>query len=384
MPKGTSTALFVSSTCYDLGQVRADLRDFSLEVGLEPVLSEFDSFPVNPSTDAISSCLQAVRDRADIFVLVIGGRYGSVTDAGLSVTNLEFLEATAKGVPTYVFVKTEILTVLPLWKANPTADFSSTVDSTKLFEFVETLRNKQNLWVFPFKNAQDIRAALRKQISYLLADCLATRARLYPPDPALESLGPEALRIYLEKPDGWEYLALAKSLQESVRSHFDRKLDLEIGITFEQPIHLGTRTEALRWVGKKMGDSVQIAQHLSRTLNDGVGPAVGPPGVPGDIVRIAHLGRRFGDAYRRLIDWSLEFRRVVVDSELDRLMKLGAGFTLRTLEQIEEFSESLYQQILDSLRTAKPGDHLTFALKIDGPDLTEFRQELDRLSNLAQ
>lgn len=41
-------ALFVSSTCYDLKQVRSDIRQFLEDLGLEPLLSEFDSFPINP------------------------------------------------------------------------------------------------------------------------------------------------------------------------------------------------------------------------------------------------------------------------------------------------------------------------------------------------
>ena len=99
MPKGSGTTLFVSSTCYDLAQLRANLRDFAEEVGFEPVLSELDSFPVNPSQSAIQNCLDAVRTRADIFVLVVGGRYGSMNEAGKSITNLEYLEASACGIP---------------------------------------------------------------------------------------------------------------------------------------------------------------------------------------------------------------------------------------------------------------------------------------------
>jgi hypothetical protein len=91
------TTLFVSSTCYDLAQLRTNLRDFSEAVGFEPVLSELDSFPVNPSQSAIQNCLEVVRTRADLFVLVVGGRYGSMNDAGKSITNLEYLEASARG-----------------------------------------------------------------------------------------------------------------------------------------------------------------------------------------------------------------------------------------------------------------------------------------------
>ncbi|MHB0817219.1 DUF4062 domain-containing protein [Stutzerimonas stutzeri] len=39
MPTGHPTSLFVSSTCYDLSQVRADMADFARAMGLEPVLS---------------------------------------------------------------------------------------------------------------------------------------------------------------------------------------------------------------------------------------------------------------------------------------------------------------------------------------------------------
>jgi hypothetical protein len=69
-------SVFVSSTCYDLRQIRVDLRDFLAGLGLDPVLSEFASFPVNPDASTLDNCLKAVEQRADIFVLVIGGRYG--------------------------------------------------------------------------------------------------------------------------------------------------------------------------------------------------------------------------------------------------------------------------------------------------------------------
>ena len=81
-------SVFVSSTCYDLAQVRNDLRLFFESLGLLPVLSELPSFPVNPSLDAIGNCLAGVEDAADLFVLVVGGRYGSATDGGKSITNL--------------------------------------------------------------------------------------------------------------------------------------------------------------------------------------------------------------------------------------------------------------------------------------------------------
>src|SRR5687768_1322938 len=81
-------SVFVSSTCYDLKQLRADLYQYLENAGLDPVLSEYPTFPVNPDTATVANCRKAVESRADVFVLVIGGRYGSTDEYGKSVTNL--------------------------------------------------------------------------------------------------------------------------------------------------------------------------------------------------------------------------------------------------------------------------------------------------------
>ena len=164
MPKGSKTTLFISSTCYDLSQVRTDLRDFAESIGMEPILSDFDSFPINPNESTLSNCLGNVRNRTDIFVLVVGGRYGSIVDTGKSITNLEYFEAKAKRIPKYIFIKDEILALLPIWKANPDADYSSVVDNSSLFKFIVDLRESGDIWVFPFSNAQNIIGTLRKQL----------------------------------------------------------------------------------------------------------------------------------------------------------------------------------------------------------------------------
>jgi hypothetical protein len=88
-------AVFISSTCYDLKQVRTDLKGFIELLGLEPVISEYDSFPIDPNLTAVENCLRTVEAKADIFVLIVGGRYGAVQDQGKSVTNMEYLRASA-------------------------------------------------------------------------------------------------------------------------------------------------------------------------------------------------------------------------------------------------------------------------------------------------
>ena len=70
--------VMVSSTFYDLRQIRADLARFiGDELGYIALLSGLPSFPVNPDLDTVANCRARVEQDADIFILVIGGRYGS-------------------------------------------------------------------------------------------------------------------------------------------------------------------------------------------------------------------------------------------------------------------------------------------------------------------
>lgn len=379
MAKGGPTTMFVSSTCYDLGQVRADLRDFAQSVGYEPVLSELDSFPVNPSINTLSNCLAAVKDRADLFVLLVGGRYGSTTDSGLSITNLEYLEAVAKGIPIFVFVKSDVLTLLPTWKANPTADFKHAVDTSKLFEFVEGFRSKGKVWVFPFTSAQDVTAALRKQLSYLMSECLSLRTRLYPADAAVQNLGADSLRAYIEKTEGWEYRVLAKLIRERIQAHDSKRMDLELGISFGPIVHLEDQHEALMWIGRKIAEIMHVPNQISTALRIGLEKAVGPPGQPGEIRRIVHLATRFADGYLEAIEWALEFRRVDVEEDLARLMELSANLSVNIIREMREFAEGLPEQIDHAQENPPEGNKVSFVLELTVPDLGAFQAEMNRL-----
>ena len=74
----TGVNIFISSTCYDLSQVRQDLRDFISNLGYNPIISEQNDFPIEPQLDNWENCINAVKEYADIFVLIIGNKYGSV------------------------------------------------------------------------------------------------------------------------------------------------------------------------------------------------------------------------------------------------------------------------------------------------------------------
>ena len=149
--------VFLSSTMYDLSELRAQLRQFIEGLGWRAVMSEHDSFPIDANQTTVENSRRNVRENADVFVMVVGARYGSVdAEADKSVTNLEFVEARTRGVPVYVFVNKDVLAQLRVWKANPEADYSAVVDTPRIFEFIDSLRGGGESWTFEFATAGDI------------------------------------------------------------------------------------------------------------------------------------------------------------------------------------------------------------------------------------
>lgn len=384
MPKGNRTGLFVSSTCYDLEQIRSDIRDFADDLGVDPIMSEFDSFPVSPYEHNINNCLEAVRNRADIFLLIVGGRYGSIYDSGKSITNMEFNEACAKGIPKYVFVKENIINLLPIWKDNPDADYKSCVDTPKLFEFVSQIRDSGETWVYPFSTAQDIINALRKQFSYLFSDCLDLRRRLNQNKVDLTELKPKSLRLVIEKPMGWEYLLFAQLFQDAVESYFQKKLDAELGISYGEFITLHEVKEILKWTQLKLDLIQNIIQQITATINSGYTKAVGEFGEPSDISRMIHLTKRIGDGYSQLLDWKLEFSRVKVKKEFEKLVKLISEFAANSIREIEDLSKKLYGQVENLIKNAEDyrGRTVKITLTLTAPDCQELYQEIERIRYL--
>jgi hypothetical protein len=84
--------VFVSSTILDFGDMRSSIQ-YLLELsGFEVVLSEFPTFPHALNETARLAAVQAI-EACDYFVLLVGERYGSRFDDGISVTRAEFRRA---------------------------------------------------------------------------------------------------------------------------------------------------------------------------------------------------------------------------------------------------------------------------------------------------
>ena len=385
---GNPPSVFVSSTCFNLAQVRQDLRIFIESLGMQPVLSEFSSFPVDPSLDAVGNCLARVKDKADIFVLVVGGRYGSEVEGGKSVTNLEYLEAKAKGIPRYVFVQKQIQMALAIWQKNRAGDFSDVVDSPKLFEFVESLRDPKENWIFSFESAQDITDILRKQLAYLFADALTIRAQVARsgiPD-TLRDLSGAALLLAVQKPLAWEFRLFGQVLTDEISGAAKLRKDLDYGIVFGSGFRLWDTHQVRNWAATKLREALSLALASDKLVNVALYRAVGEPGEPGDVEEIVYVGQRLGQVYRSYLEWSADLRRAYVDKRFDRLLDIVSRVSRDAIADIEKYSSTLQQRISDAINqyeTTGEVSSLDIRLALTRPDMSDLQEEIERIARIA-
>lgn len=120
--------VFVSSTCYDLGIVRSQVRGYIKQLGHDPVMSDYMEVLFDPREHTHKSCIQEI-SACDMVVLIIGSRFGGkgvpaafnqinfadlyeksssssvlLSKEKLSITQLEICKAIEDNVPVFTFV----------------------------------------------------------------------------------------------------------------------------------------------------------------------------------------------------------------------------------------------------------------------------------------
>lgn len=176
--------VFVSSTCYDLSEVRDSLVDFIQSFGFEPVLSDRGDVFYHPDLHTHDACLNEVSN-CQLFVLIIGGRFGGEykADKEKSIVNAEYQAAVNGNVPVFTFVKRNVHSDHFVFQKNKSR--KSTVypsidkkdHAAAIFEFIDEVRHADvNNGYFPFDFARDISDLLRKQWAGMFFEFLQDRS----------------------------------------------------------------------------------------------------------------------------------------------------------------------------------------------------------------
>ena len=167
--------IFVSSTYYDLKHVREIIREFIEDLGYEPVLSEFSDIFYRPGDTVQNSCLREISS-CDIFVLIVGKRYGSCFPGdSLSITHREYIEAQNQSIPIYSFVDLDVLHDYEFHMKNTDSDKCNyrVVEDINIFSLIKDIQEAStDNALIPFTSIADILQHLKKQWASLFKSYL--------------------------------------------------------------------------------------------------------------------------------------------------------------------------------------------------------------------
>ena len=332
--------VFVSSTCYDLSQIRNDIKQCILDLGHNPILSELKDFPIDPKLSSSENCINAVKNEADIFILIIGNKYGSVLESGKSITNTEFLTAVNKGIPIYTFALKQMTTILPLWERNPDADFSYVVDNNKVFEFLADVRKKRGLWNFEFEKAQDIVEILKSQFSNLFHDALKTQRMVEASDATglYQRISSRAAEIIMKKDSYFEIRFFQQSLMDEIEKYRDLRNDYEYSVLLKPANGMTDLKQIIEWTQCKLRQLQNFIESLNR-LAVAFKRFYAEPGTPSDLEGLYYVARAWAKAYASLIEWSIEIRSTFVPEEYRDLLSAFAEIPSDAIRQIESYPQ---------------------------------------------
>lgn len=166
------------------------MENFIESLGFEPILSEKGSIAYNPDIALDESCYKEAQN-SDIFVIIIGGRYGSPTSNSEeikrdefyaryeSVTKMEYESAVKKDIPIYILIDKSVKAEYETFKKNrenETIKYAH-VDSINIFHFIESIfRQVRNNPVKEFDKHNDIEEWLKIQWAGLFRELIRTRS----------------------------------------------------------------------------------------------------------------------------------------------------------------------------------------------------------------
>jgi len=139
--------VFLSSTFYDLHQSREDVDRFIRSLGYDCVRHEAGGIPYAKNDRLETSAYREV-ETCDIFVTIIGGKFGSESKefSGFSVTQNEIARALEKGIQVYIFIERNTLAEYKMWRINKDNDSVKYhfVDDVRIHSFIDYLYSLPN------------------------------------------------------------------------------------------------------------------------------------------------------------------------------------------------------------------------------------------------
>jgi hypothetical protein len=174
--------VFISSTFYDLKQVREDLERFIRELGYDPVRHEAGNIPYGKEEKPEKYAYREV-ELCDILVSIIGNRYGTESSAPgpYSISQQELRTAIEKGIQVFIFIEKGVSSeynTYKLNKGNKEIKYGF-VDDVRIYQFIEEIYAlPNNNPIATFETSKDIINQLQLQWAGLFQRFLQEQQRM--------------------------------------------------------------------------------------------------------------------------------------------------------------------------------------------------------------
>ena len=364
----------ISSTVYDLKLVRSELHEFIENMGYISLISESNTFPVDPKIKTVDNCWKKVELHADILILIIGGRYGSIDlESGKSITNLEYIEAVTKGIPIYVFIEKTVLDNFKSWKKHKSNDYSSIVDSTEIFEFIDQVKNKDSQWTFPFNDIKDIKDTLTNQLAYLFKESLHDWLKFNNVRnvPLYHDLSSKALQYALHQPKGWEYLLFLQVWIDELDLIYEKIYDYENDIKFYSSESVAN-DEIMDWIKLRIHEILNYVDTANRMLNEQLEVAFGPPGTAGDPIMLITIAKNMVRLLSMILDWNRKIIVVKSEEPYTTLLNEMSKSNDENIQRLQSFPYESLEKVKEIIPEASKENpqqiELTLKLKLSNED----------------
>lgn len=172
--------IFISSTFYDLRQVRANIDLFLEQIGYEPLRNEEGDIPYGKEDALEEYCYKEIKS-IDILVSIIGGRFGTESKrTKSSISQLELKAALNEGKQVYIFIEKNVLSEYETYLLNKENDSNYRyVDDKRIYEFIEEIKSlNTNNNIQGFETTSDITKYLKEQFAGLFQRFLEEQTRV--------------------------------------------------------------------------------------------------------------------------------------------------------------------------------------------------------------
>ncbi|HEX7643307.1 MAG TPA: DUF4062 domain-containing protein [Burkholderiaceae bacterium] len=238
--------VFISSTYFDLKNVRADLERFVREQGFDPILHERGNVPYGKETALEEYCYREIGG-CDIIVAIVGGRYGAASKLDpYSISQMELKTAHELQKPIYVFVERDVLAEYRTYTKNKDGAVEwVAVNDVRIYRFLdEVFALKVNNPVSAFDTSLDITLFLKEQWAGLFQRLLQEggqqeqMAMIREMRESIQTLRQLVDYLVQEKNQGSEAVTQILLMNHPAFSHLQRLLNVKYRVFFTNHIEL--------------------------------------------------------------------------------------------------------------------------------------------------